>query len=68
MGERTNMKTADVNQKLIYCEQCGCAVPLWEQGYSLRAFKKTLCREKCQKEERVKTMPPKLALWLNNTL
>ncbi len=62
------MKTIDVNQKPIFCEECGCAVPLWEQGYSLRVFKKTLCRDKCQKQERLKTMPLKMAQFLNSTL
>lgn len=54
--------------KPIYCEKCGKAVTNSEQNYSMRAFKKTLCAKKCQKEERMATLPPKLAAFLNSTL
>lgn len=60
------MKTIDVNQRPIFCEQCGRAMTLREEGYSLRAFKKILCKEKCQTQERINTMPPRLAEFLNN--
>lgn len=56
------------NMKPSFCEKCGKAVTIHEQNYSMRAFRKTLCAKKCQKEERLLTMPTKLAEFLNSTL
>jgi len=49
------------------CESCGVKISEGIYRYSMNSMGKGLCMS-CQKVEREKTMPPKLAKFLNKTL
>jgi len=46
------------------CENCKTHISWGEYNFSMNLFKKALCIP-CQKKERDKTYPPKLAKFLN---
>jgi len=52
------------NEKCEYCKQ---TITWNEYKYSMNVFKKSLCFN-CQCDERKKTLPPKMANFLNKTI
>lgn len=49
------------------CEECGQKISWGVFNYSVSTFRKALCME-CQKKERERTYPPKLAKFINDNL
>lgn len=69
MLDEITMKTPDMLDPTMKCEaeQCGKILSWGEYTFSMNKFRKKLC-VRHQKEERVKTYPPKLAAFINKNI